>query len=644
MKNILLPLFLLAAVGYSSSAQITPLEIWQIQGNTNVSTYQGQSVKTTANIITAVGDGFFFLQCPDNRSDQDPGTSDGIYVADNKAANRKVGDRVQVQGTVFELNNRTQIGQGSVQVTLVSSSEELPKAIALGPEYPMGTPSSLNELEAVEGMLVQFEGITAGPADWRSMVPVVAGPNRPFREPGIHYPGLPSLPVWDGNPEIFWLLPNALTAPNNRFIAAQTFISATGPLFQSAREYILFPETYSLGVSPSPRSVRKAKDQELTIGCLNLRRLQTLEDNFDQKAKKIAKYILEMLAAPDLIAIQEVGSAEALSVLRFFLLQIDPSLKYTPFFLAGNDDIHLAFLAREDKFTQMTVEQLGKQESMPGGGNLFGRPPLLFTAVLNHSPQTSISVLNIHLRSLLGIEGTNERFVREKRYRQSIAVAEMVQEKRIDNLLLVGDFNAFPFSDGYVDVLNQISGHPSLGAQYPVQPLVNPPLQRPEAALPPGERYSYVFEGSAQLLDHALAGKLEGLELIEMSFARANADYPDAYAPNEQLVQRASDHDGFVIYLQPETATAIQPKPVGAPLNVYPNPVKSGQTLHISVPAHYQGDLQVIASNGRLVTNLPKQKGNRIVRTTISEPGFYYLKVVNEDTLPSIPIVVLSSK
>jgi hypothetical protein len=67
--------------------------------------------------------------------------------------------------------------------------------------------------------------------------------------------------------------------------------------------------------------------------------------------------------------------------------------------------------------------------------------------------------------------------------------------------------------------------------------------------LPAGERYSFVFDGSAQVLDHALTsthatGLVRGFE-----YGRGNADAAAAHGSDPGSPLAASDHDGFVLFL-----------------------------------------------------------------------------------------------
>lgn len=61
--------------------------------------------------------------------------------------------------------------------------------------------------------------------------------------------------------------------------------------------------------------------------------------------------------------------------------------------------------------------------------------------------------------------------------------------------------------------------------------------------LPPEERYSYVFQGSSQPLDHALlGGPLKGkAEGVELEYVHINAEYPAG--------RRVSDHDPLIVRL-----------------------------------------------------------------------------------------------
>jgi predicted extracellular nuclease len=173
------------------------LEIFDIQGNGLVSPYVWQAVSTEDNIVTAVGNDGFFIQTPDVDADSDAETSNGIWVETGSAPSVAVGDRVDVSGTVVEYYYRTQIEASSV--TVDSSFNPLPAAVELdqytpSPEHPQPD----NEMERFEGMRVRFDqGVVSAPTDQYGDACVTAAAGRLFREPGITWPGLANLPVWD---------------------------------------------------------------------------------------------------------------------------------------------------------------------------------------------------------------------------------------------------------------------------------------------------------------------------------------------------------------------------------------------------------------------------------------------------------------
>ena len=72
--------------------------------------------------------------------------------------------------------------------------------------------------------------------------------------------------------------------------------------------------------------------------------------------------------------------------------------------------------------------------------------------------------------------------------------------------MVIGDFNAFQFNDGILDVVGTIKGKPAGRDEVlnPSEDLVNPDLIDLVEAINPGQRYSFVYDGSVQALDHFL--------------------------------------------------------------------------------------------------------------------------------------------
>lgn len=532
--------------------------IHEVQGTGNESPLLGQLITLQGNIVTARGDNFFVIQSPGSGYDNNDLTSEAVVIAGTYFGSP--GDVVDITGTVQEENGLTIIANPGLSIANTGEDLPLPAPVTLTESLPSPIYTAVHSLERVEGMRVSFEATANGPSSSFEDVPLRIGESRVFREPGIETPGLPGLPVWDGNPELFWLDPNGLNAPNERFFNTGSLIGATGVMIEAApRFWRVLAESYTFLPGPEAAPVRSKAANEFTVGSLNALFLLEEEENIEVKYQKIARYIDQQMELPDILAMQEVGSFTELNNLAFYLEQQNPQAQYDAYLLPTNLDLKLGYLVKE-QFTNLQISQLGADEIFTfSGGLLHDRPPLLLQVELPTEPPVTLQVLNLHLRSLIGIEGSTAGFVRNKRHQQAISIANMIQGlQTAGNLVVLGDFNAFQFTDGYVDVFNQIAGLPSLGAQFPPLNIVDPPLSDQLQSLPASEQYSYVFDGSAQALDHCLTSSFNGLTVNGLQYARGNADFPEAYELSLANPLRASDHDGLVLFLESDFPIAAQ--------------------------------------------------------------------------------------
>jgi predicted extracellular nuclease len=542
-------------------------EIWEIQGHGLSSPLLGQRVTTTGNTVTAVAGDGFFMQTPAARTDADPETSDGIFVYTGAAPAVAAGNQVDVTGDVVEYYDLTELG--SSQVTIAGTSSGLPAPVQLDALTPSpAQPRPAVEMERLEGMLVHIAaGVVSGASDSYGDACIVAGPVRAFREAGIAYPGLAGLPVWDGNPERFELDPDALGLPD-LVLAAGTRLTATGVIAEAWGAYQLWPTRLEVETPELPRPVRARRPDEWTIATQNL---QWLFDDIDDgngevvvasaeysaRRASLALHIREVLGAPDLLAVQEVESEQVLSDLADTIAAADPELHYTPLLIEGNDinGIDVGFLVRDTVEVIATTQIAADTQISTGGGYwLYDRPPLVLEAALLSSGMT-VTVINLHLRSLIGIESNDDgEWVRRKRFEQAEWLAGWLQQRQsddpVEHLVVIGDLNAFHFSDGYVDVLGQITGRPDpAGAMLTGTVKVDPPLTNQVLVLPPEERYSWVEDCNAEAIDHVLTSQnLTGL-VTGIAYTRGNADLPADTAPEAGSALRSSDHDGLVLYL-----------------------------------------------------------------------------------------------
>lgn len=595
-------LFLLFLFQSRLQAQVTDLEIWQIQGAGARSTYNGMLVQTAENVVTAVGDQFFYIQTPADRTDGEAATSDGIMVFTGFSPGVRPGDLVTVTGRIQEFNGQTQFGATGLAITLVNTQQALPDPVDINAQFPAGTPGDLPDLEQVEGMLVQISGITTGPSNEFGWFPLRGGDARSFREPGVAYPGLDGLPVWDGNPEVFWMDPDGVGARDMPLVTGGTRVEATAVLGENSTGYLALPVRYELtgGITPAP--VRSRSEDEITVASINTLQLIPGTTGYSDRIRKMARYLHDLMRLPDIIAFQELGSKRTLDDLVVQLDLLAPERGYDAYLVDADGNLELGYLVSES-LTVTRLEQLGEEERLSTGGRLHDRPPLLLEVRVGTDPDVILRVINVHIRSLRGIDGDNANFVRIKRLEQAMSIGRMVQEWQDENLLLVGDFNAFEFTDGYVDVVSQIQGTTSLGALFPLQNIVNPPLQNVTVEFqPPEERYSFVFEGNAQLLDHCIRNDFTGLAVRDLVFVRNNADQPAAYFDSLEVVRRISDHDGFVVFLSTDTTVpAANQSLAGVSVN-FPNPISDGDIMRWTLDQTSEYRLLLVDGLGRTLT------------------------------------------
>ena len=603
------------SICFSATLSGQDLEIWEIQGEGGSSAYDNMLVTTSNNVVIAVGEDQFFIQTPDNRSDNNPLTSDGIRVYTGFTPDVEVGMLVTVTARVDEFDGNTQLVNFPM-IEIEANNVALPTLVELTADFPSGTPSELHELERVEGMRVQFTATATSGMNEFEEISLVASSNRPFREPGILYPGSHDLPVWDGNPEIFWFDPNGLNAPNNRYLGSDMTIISESVIVQKEDRYYALPSSYSVEGIAKVRAVRDRAANEITVASLNAYLLYQSTDNYLIRLRKTAKYIVESLKGPDILALQEVGNINVLQDLIFYIKENDPSLNYVPHIGSGNDLIRVAFLTL-NTVNNVQITELEEYAQLSLGGILHDRPPLMLEATINTQMPTEISVLNLHTRSLLGIEGSNAFFVRTKRYEQAQSIANIIQDNQNKNLVVLGDFNAYEFSDGYVDVVNQIAGLPSLGAQWDIVDIVDPPMTNQMLNIDPSERYSFVFQGTAQLIDHCLTNQLQGIQVTGLEFARGNSDNAEAYFNNQFIVHRSSDHDGFALFLQPESPLAAF-EIAGTQFEVtHPNPMTNLDQIHIHSDRAMELVFQLYSAEGRLIQESYLEQGT----SSIQLPG-----------------------
>ncbi len=499
------------------------LRIHHVQGIEDASPYEGDRISLDGVAVTAIGERGFFVQEPEHRTDDDARTSEGLYVYGNVPSALEVGDRLALQGRVIEFHGHTQLKpDGNVRIL---GPGETPAATLLRGEPKVS-------LEALESMRVSVpEGLVVSPTDEHGVVSIATDGNRPVRSADARE--LTPLPEMD---------PAGLGGAEYRLASPRPF-SADGVLVYRYGDFVLWPTRLELGEPPAlPRPVRDARRGELALASYNLRLFfdeTGVSDepvaeagSFRRRLDKHAGWLGRVLRCPDVVAVQEVEAPSVLSRLAG-----ESGCGYRAFAGEKHSDLALGYLLGPEVELEVGVRPVGVRARMPGTGRrLFDRPPL--KAVIR-TPDGPLTLFNVHLRSMRGL-GREPR-VTVKRRAQADALNDLVNEARArgERVVVLGDFNALPFDDGHVDVLGRVAAGD--GSDH---------LAQAWQRLPPAERYSYLYRGHGQMLDHALIDPALAGRVTDVLFARGNADAPVVLGREEGTLLRASDHDPFVLYLR----------------------------------------------------------------------------------------------
>ena len=435
---------------------------------------------------------------------------------------------------------------------------------------------------------------------------VVTGVPRPFREPGIQVPdplpaGAPStIPRFDANPERLRIDSDAQPGAAAIDVPAGAVITGlTGVVDYAFRTYTILPDAGSATVQSAPgvvRAVRAATATEATVASFNLERFFDTTDApgtsdavltpaaFDARLGKASRIIRESLRLPDVLGVVEV---ENLTTLQALAARIGtdavtaglPDPAYAAYLVEGNDiggiDVGVlvktaAVAAAVPRVSVVSVVQEGLATTYtdPNSGQpatLNDRPPLVADLVVHFADGRALplTVIVNHLRSLTDVAdetpqggGTVGGRVRAKRAAQGEYLAGLVQARLMarpdERVVLVGDFNAFQFSDGLVDVIGTVKGTPAPASEVVVASpdLLDPDLVDLVDALPPAERYSFVFDGNAQVLDHIIVSPGALASVSGIAFARGDADSPETARNAADSPARLSDHDPVVAYFR----------------------------------------------------------------------------------------------
>lgn len=558
-----------------------------IQGNTYSSSEVGK-IHTVEAIV--VGDyqtlqelNGFFIQEESQDQDQDPTTSEGIFILDS-SLDVNLYDIVQVTGTVRETNNLTQIRTVSQLQICNQNNPVIPQTKTLAIK-------NLLEFEALESMWVQFSqtlNITNNQLLGLQGVFTLSNADRLYHANQLALPGTPATELGLPNPLNRLLIDDASTQSNpprikypspnlsatNSLRMGDQIASVNGILSDNSGHYRLHSIGSVLPIPTNPRPQPPLRDPSVTLrvaafNLMNYFNGDGLGSGFTSifGANSLVEFqrqrekILQTLVAfdADVIGLNELendgyGDTSALQDLLRGLNNVAPAgVTYsyihprTP--KLGTQATSVAILYR-----QQTVKSIGSSATLqvaPFGPS--SRQPLLQEFEEIHNGKRFNFVIN-HFKSKIcsnaaGLDldygqgcWNNSRTLAAKELLNWLAT-QIAPEAGV---IIMGDLNSYAKEDpistfqqnGYTDMIEQHVTH---------------------------GKYTYVYQGVAGYIDHALANSNLVKRIQKVTLWHINADEPDILDYNlegktpEQTVlyyqnspARSSDHDPVLVDFQRE--------------------------------------------------------------------------------------------
>nr|WP_205752871.1 endonuclease/exonuclease/phosphatase family protein [Cryptosporangium phraense] len=569
--------FTAAMLSSAPAHAATATRIHDVQGAAHLSPLRGTAV-SVPGIVTAKASNGFYLQDP--QPDRDARTSEAILVFTGSAPTVAVGDAVTVEGTVSEFRpggadgvaNLTTTELTSPTVTVTSSGNPLPKATVLHPPTSViendahgdveqaGTfdpaQDGLDYYESLESMRVTVANAQAvGPTNSFNELPVVTSGAGPRSARG----GIVLRPN-DANPERIILDDGLGFTPPKVDVGARATTAPTGVVSYSfGNVKIALTAATTFTGTLKPETTRADTGTELSIGTFNVENL----DPGDPPAKfaRLASIIVTNLRAPDVLALEEVqddtgatddGTVAADQTYAKLIAAITaaggPAYQYRQIDPVDDQDggepggnIRVGFLFAPSRGVTFANAPAGDSTTpvAVSGGHLTlnpgridpandawadSRKPLVGEFVYRGQ---HVFVIANHFASKGGDQPLFGRFQppatpsATKRTAQARLVNDFVKKLPAGaRIAVIGDLNDFEFSTAVKTVA---------GTQ-----LIDLP-----ATLPVSQRYTYVFDGNSQVLDHILLSKAAARS-YSYDIVHVNAEYAD----------QASDHDPQLVRLK----------------------------------------------------------------------------------------------
>ncbi|GHG18395.1 endonuclease/exonuclease/phosphatase family protein [Streptomyces filamentosus] len=588
-------------VGSQSAAADTEaaVRIHDIQGTTRVSPLAGKQVTGVTGIVTGVrtygSSRGFWMQDP--QGDDDPATSEGLFVFTSSAPKVAVGDAVSVNGTVTEYvvgglssGNQSLTQLSRPQVTVVSQGNEVPAPVTIAPwsvpdaYTPAGDPAdggSINNLplEPETYALDYYESLEG--TNVRVGSSRVVGATDPYSELWV------TVKPWENDNERGGTVYGSYESQNTGRLQIQSLIplaqqpfpkanvgdwltgSTEGPLdFNQFGGYTLTARTIgTLQDRGLEREVtEKQHKNELAVATYNVENLDPSDPQ--EKFDALAKAVVENLASPDVVALEEIqddngakndGTVSAGQTLKKFTDAIvaagGPAYAWRSIDPENNKDggepggnIRQVFLFNPERVS--FVDRAGGDATTATAvTGTKGRAALTLSpgridpanAAWEASRKPLAGEFTFRGRTVFvianhfGSKGGDESIVSHHQPPNRSSEAKRLLQAQAVNAF-VKEITAV---DKQADVLvvGDINDFEFSGT---TEALTDGGALYPAVkSLPVSERYSYVFQGNSQVLDQILTSP--GVHHFEYDSVHVNAEFAD----------QNSDHDPQVLRFRP---------------------------------------------------------------------------------------------
>ncbi len=316
-------------------ADAAPVRIHDVQGTTRLSPLAGRLVTDVTGIVTGVrsygSSRGFWMQDP--QTDDDPATSEGVFVFTSSAPKVAVGDAVKVTGTVSEyVPGGASTGNQSVTeivrptVTVVSSGNELPAATVVdsrsvpdryapaGDEAAGGSVNgltlrprayALDHYESLEGMNVRIGSsrVVTATDPYDELWVTVKPHENDNRRGGAVYGSYTDQNT--GRLQIQSLIPTATRPFPTAHVGDVLKGTTEGPLdYSQYGGYTLTARTLgTVADGGTERETTRAQARgELAVATYNVENLDPSDDTFAAHARAI----VGNLRSPDILSLEEV--------------------------------------------------------------------------------------------------------------------------------------------------------------------------------------------------------------------------------------------------------------------------------------------------------------------------------------------------